>query len=36
MVGSESTSLDDTVVDSVRRGGRDFSLTRDKLGELFH
>ena len=37
MVGLESTSLDDTVVDSVRRGGRDFShglteagLTHDK------
>jgi hypothetical protein len=39
VVGSERISLDDTVVDSVRRGRRDFShrlseagLTHDKLG----
>ncbi len=41
MVGTERISLDDTVVDSVRRGRRDFShglteagLTHDKLGHF--
>jgi hypothetical protein len=41
VVGSERISLDDTVVDSVRRGRRDFShrlteagLTHDKLGHF--
>ena len=41
MVGSERISLDDTVVDSVRRGRRDFrhglteaGLTHDKLGHF--
>jgi hypothetical protein len=41
VVGLERISLDDTVVDSVRRGRRDFShglteagLTHDKLGHF--